>query len=382
MNDFLKKLFPDVLFQNPKSESPKWSLDNGIVLKRKTNPKEANVEAWGLVDGQPTSKHFTLLVYDDVVTRESVTTTDQIKKVTTSWELSLNLGAEGGRKRYIGTRYHANDTYATMMARGSAIPRIKPATDNGKMDGNPVLLSQESLLEKRRDMGPYTFGAQMLQNPTADNAMGFKREWLKFYEKLGDSAKWNKVIIVDPASKKKKTSDYTTMFVLGLAPDNNYYVLEMVRDRLNLTQRSAKLFELHRKWLPQIVGYEEYGAQADVEHIEYEMEHQNYRFKITRLGGAVAKEDRIQRLVPIFEQGRCWFPKYQSYTDYQGRSVDLVQSFIDDEYLAFPVCVHDDMLDSLARILEPTLGAKFPKPKPKEIAEDFSMFGSGNGWMG
>jgi hypothetical protein len=86
--------------------------------------------------------------------------------------------------------------------------------------------------------------------------------------------------------------------------------------------------------------------------------------------------------VPIFEQGRCWFPKYQSYTDYQGRSVDLVQSFIDDEYLAFPVCVHDDMLDNLARILEPTLGAKFPKPKPKEVAEDFSMFGSGNGWMG
>ena len=32
-----------------------WSLDGGLVVKRKSNPKEATVEAWGLVDSQPTS---------------------------------------------------------------------------------------------------------------------------------------------------------------------------------------------------------------------------------------------------------------------------------------------------------------------------------------
>ena len=181
-NSFFIDLFPDVLYVNPKSESPKWSLDSGLIVKRKTNPKEATVEAHGLVDGQPTSKHFSILVYDDVVTRESVTTPEQIKKVTAAWELSLNLGAIGGCKRYIGTRYHMNDTYKTMMDRGSVIPRIYPATDNGKLEGNAVFMDDQVLKEKRRDMGPYTFGTQMLQDPIADKSMGFREEWLKYYE--------------------------------------------------------------------------------------------------------------------------------------------------------------------------------------------------------
>lgn len=63
-NQLLKDLYPDVLWQEPRKEAPSWSLDNGIIVKRKTNPKEATIEAWGLVDGQPTSKHFTRLVYD------------------------------------------------------------------------------------------------------------------------------------------------------------------------------------------------------------------------------------------------------------------------------------------------------------------------------
>lgn len=92
-NDLLKTLYPDILWNNPRREAPKWSEDDGIVVKRKSNPKESTVEAWGLVDGQPTSKHFRLLIYDDVVTLESVTTPEMIAKVTNAWAVSLNLGA-------------------------------------------------------------------------------------------------------------------------------------------------------------------------------------------------------------------------------------------------------------------------------------------------
>ncbi len=379
-NSFLKSLFDDVLYLDPKNESPKWSLDSGLRVKRKTNPKEETVEAWGVVDGQPTGKHFSCLVYDDIVTRESVSTSEQIKKTTETLELSYNLGSQGGKRRFIGTRYHANDTYRTIMDRGTVIPRVKPATDNGKMDGSPVFLPDEIMAEKRRDFGPYVFSCQMLQNPVADNAMGFKREWLRFYETLGDTSKWNKYIIVDPASKKKKTSDYTVMEVIGLAPDQNYYLIDAVRDRLNLTQRASKLFELHRKHQPKAVGYEEYGVQADIEHMQYVMEHENYRFNIIPLGGQVPKQDRIQKLIPVYEQGRFYTPKKLSYVNYEGRSRDYVQDFIDDEFLSFPVCVHDDMLDCRARILEPDLGAVFPKIKKAEA--ESSSYGGSNSWMG
>jgi hypothetical protein len=58
--------------------------------------------------------------------------------------------------------------------------------------------------------------------------------------------------------------------VIGLAPDENFYLLDAVRDRLNLTERGDKLFGMHRKWRPERVGYEKYGMQADIEYISRE----------------------------------------------------------------------------------------------------------------
>ena len=103
-------MFPVFFWDNPHRDAPKWSEDDGIVLKRAGNPKESTIEAWGLVDGQPTSKHYRLMVYDDVVTKDSVTTPDMIRKVTEAWEASLNLSVEDGAVRYIGTRWHFADT--------------------------------------------------------------------------------------------------------------------------------------------------------------------------------------------------------------------------------------------------------------------------------
>lgn len=384
-NEYLVWLFPEILYAKPQTEAPKWSLDSGIIVKRKTNPKEATVEAWGLVDGQPTSRHFTHLIYDDVVTLESVSTPDQIAKTTNAWENSQNLGSgERTRKRHIGTRYHINDTYRAILDRGSATPRIHAATDNGKSppEGRSVFLKDALLAEKRRDQGPYTFACQMLQNPVADKAMSFKPEWAKYYKNLGDTSKWNIYIIVDPASKKKVSSDYTVMEVIGLAPDQNYYLIDAVRDRMNLTKRASKLFELHKKYLPKSVGYEQYGMQADIEHIQYEMEHRNYRFNIIELGGQVAKEDRIKRLIPLYEQGRFYMPEILPFVDYEGSTKDFIKTFLADEYLSFPVCVHDDMLDCKARILDPGLGAEFPKEAPKQKPRQSFASGGGQGWMG
>jgi hypothetical protein len=114
-NEMLRSLFPDILWANPQRDSPKFSEDDGIIVRRKGNPKESTVEAWGLVDSSPVSKHFKLMVYDDVVTGESVSTPDMIAKTTTAWERSLALSTEGGAVRYIGTRWHQNDTYRQIL---------------------------------------------------------------------------------------------------------------------------------------------------------------------------------------------------------------------------------------------------------------------------
>jgi predicted phage terminase large subunit-like protein len=376
-NTFLKSLFHEILYQNPKSEAPKWSLDGGIRVKRKTNPKKETVEAYGLVDGQPTSKHFSLLVYDDVVTLESVSTPEQIKKTTAALGMSSNLGAKGGAERFIGTRYHLFDTYAELMKNEVVKPRIYKATKSGVYPGEPVFLTEEELALKRKKQGPYIFNTQMLQDPVADKAMGFKQEWLRDYESIKPTG-FNIYILADPANSKKKSSDYTVFNVIGLGPDGNYYLLDAVRDRLNLPERAKKLFELHRKWNPKAVGYEQYGMQADVEHIKHEMKTQNYRFEITELGGSMSKEDRIRQLVPVYDQKRFYLPKFLRFVNYEGKSIDYVKEFIEEEYTAFPVSAHDDMLDCQARIIDPALNAVFPKPLPTQD-EEYQSSGS---WLG
>lgn len=360
-NDWLKALFPEILYANPKAESPKWSEDEGIIIKRKSNPKEATVEAWGLVDGQPTSKHFKLMLYDDVVTRESVTTPDMINKTTEAWELSSNLTSKDGKMRYAGTRYHFNDTYSEILRRKAAIPRIHPATIDGTVEGEPVLLSRDELAKKRRDQGPYTFSAQQLLNPVADEAQGFKSDWIQYFKQNDDGRSFNKYILVDPANEKKKSSDYTSMVVIGLGLDENYYILDIIRDRLNLTERADALFSLHKRWKPQRVGYERYGIMADIQHIQDRMQRENYRFEIVELGGRMPKPDRIRRLIPLFETGRMYFPETIYRTDYEKKTVELVQAFIEEEYKAFPVGLHDDMIDAMSRILDEEMFTIWPK---------------------
>jgi predicted phage terminase large subunit-like protein len=361
-NERLKRWFPDVLFADPHKDSPKWSEDEGIVVKRKGNPKEATVEAWGVVDGQPTSKHFDILDFDDVVVPASVTSPEMMGKTTASLELAYNLGRRGGRRRFVGTRYHYNDTYRTLLDRGTVKPRIYAATVDGKVDGEPRFLSRDELTDKRRDQGPYTFGCQMLLDPTADDKQGFKEEWLKYAASSPQGH--NLVILGDPASKKKPDSDYTSIWVIGLGPDRKVYVHDMVRDRLSLTERASRLMALHRYWNARapvmVVAWEEYGLQADIEHFKSTMEDENYRFDITPVGGRLAKPDRIRRLVPWFEQGRLLLHPKISKTDYEGREIDLTRAFIEEEYKAFPVSAHDDMLDALSRFLEESLPIRFP----------------------
>jgi predicted phage terminase large subunit-like protein len=385
-NDHLQMVFDDIFWSNPRKEASKWTEDEGITVKRKSNPKEATVEAHGLVDGQPTSKHYLHRQYDDVVTLESVTSPEMIAKTTQAYEMSDNLGTEGGTFSVVGTRYHFADTYGELIKRKSVKLRCHPCTIDGTENFTPencVLMQPDTLRHKRINQGPYTFGTQMLLNPKGDNAQTLKREWLKYADDQQMEG-LNVYIIVDPANAKRATNDYTSIWVIGLGTDSNYYALEIIRDRFNLTERGQLVIDLHRKYTvkgvrPLAVGYERYGMQADIQHIQHLMNKQNYRFQITELGGQTPKLDRIRRLIPIFEKGRFYLPRGQTYTNHEGKTHCLVETFINEEYTAFPVMSHDDMLDCLARIVDPEFPLQWPQiggwAKPQVLTNGSIMRG-------
>jgi len=369
-NSLLRGLFPDVFWKRPNAEAPHWSLDSGLVVKRDTNPKEPTVGASGLVDGMPTGAHYDVLVYDDVVTLDVVRTEDMRFKVTEALKLSYNLGARGGVKRMIGTRYHFADSYRDVMDAGTFQPRIHAATDDATVEGEPVFLTRDEIAEKRRDQGPYVFSCQQLQIPMVDSSQGFSDAWLRKYRDVNVD-KLNTYILVDPANQKHKRSDYTSMWVIGLGEDRNYYALKFFRDRLSLTERAKRLMDLHREFEPLRVGYEQYGMQADIDHLTDMMERESYRFHVEPLGGQLGNVDRVKRLIPVFEQGRMWLPVSHQYTDVEGRTTNQVDVFVEQEYKPFPVGMHADMLDSLSRILDDEMATAFPKKrKTAELVYD------------
>jgi hypothetical protein len=324
-NAYLKALYADILWDAPHKEAPKWSEDGGLIVRRLGNPKEATVEAWGLVDGQPTGRHFRLRVYDDVVTRESVTTPEQIDKTTKAWELSGNLGVQeehGGVARHIGTRYSLFDTYATILERGAAIPRIYPATSNGRFDGKPVLFSDKEWAKRLRDMSRSTIAAQLLQNPLADEDATFRIEWLKSYEVRPRTL--NVYITCDPSRGRSATSDNTAISVIGVASNGARFFLDGLVHRMTLSQRWTNLKNIHRRWSRAkgvqhvAVGYERYGAQSDDEYFHEQMDLDarkgiaDSHFNIVELNwprdGTESKRERVERLEPDFRNGRFFLP--------------------------------------------------------------------------
>jgi phage terminase large subunit-like protein len=359
-NEHLKWVFDDVLFENPQKQSPKWSEFDGLIVKRTTNKKEASVEAWGL-DAQPIGKHFDHLIYDDIVTALTTNTPEMIVKTTDNWRLSTNLGTADGTRRICGTRYHFTDTYAEIIKSGVFDVRQYPCTVDGTEDFSPencVLLPPEKLIEKRREQGAWTFSCQMLLRPQGDTSSGFRREWVRHMDGQPHGRGLNIYITVDPAHSKKKGSDYTVMAVVGIGADGVYRLLDIVRDRMNLGERTKALFDLVRKWRPIRVGYERYGAQGDFQHIKGEQHARNVDFRMVELGGTLSKADRIRKLIPLFEQGRFILPPSLNYTGYDGKTLDLIHVLVEHELLQFPVSQHDDMMDAIARVLDDDLKAK------------------------
>lgn len=389
-NENLKSLYPESFWPAPKSNAPIWSLDNGLVFRRKTNPKEATVEGWGLVDGQPTSKHYKLRIYDDVVTKSSVHTPEMIIKTTDSWELSQHLastdfGSEDlAREWYIGTRYNFADTYAVMITREAVKPRLYPATDNGTPDGKPVLLSPTQWAKKKRDSSIATIACQMLQNPLAGQQQELKPEWMRRYELRPETL--NIAILGDPASSKKKGSSNSGFAVIGIDYAWNKYLLDGACHKMSLAERWIMLKYLRFRWLRargiQIVkvGYEKYGMQADIEHFQQMMKIQKCAFHIEPVSWPKdreigAKDDRIRRLIPDHQNWKFFYPydgdgetalqikaletnrahlvaRPIKRKDENGKVYDLVERLIANEYLFFPATTQKDMLDAMSRFYD------------------------------
>lgn len=331
------------------------------------------------VGGASTGRGAHLLLIDDPIKGRAEADSETVRRQLKDWYASVAYTRlmPGGAIVIIQTRWHEDDLAGWILREHAAegwdvlsLPALDDATGEALW---PESFPRERLEQIRSVLGPRDWEALYQQRPRAGTGGEFKRHWLQYYDQV-NPREMSVLLLVDPASGKRETNDYTSAWVIGLGPDDNYYVLDMVRDRLNLTERADMVFRLHRRWKPVEVRYERYGMMADIEYLRQEMNRRTYRFAIREVAGATSKVDRIRRLIPLFERSRVWLPMEHSYTDTAGKTKDLVQEFVENEYLAFPVSQHDDMLDALARIAEPTLELPWPR-KAERLGAPVVSFG-------
>lgn len=374
-NEVLKRVWPantdnpGGFWLNPEREAPKWSLIDGLMVQRPKGFNHPNYtfEAYGFTESMPTSAHYQYKVYDDLVTWGNSRTPEQIQKAKDGFDLTIPLGqTEGGEEWTAGTPYDFDDLYADMEESGNWEVRKYPA------DQLPSIWTKEQIEQKRKEYrNPYNFSCQISLNPVPNDKQKFLYDWIRWH--TWDLPETNDYILVDPAKEKKKNSDYTAMWLIGVDGYKRMWVKGIVRDKLNNKEKWQKLVELIDKSSDPAnikVGYETYGMQSDIEFMEDKMTENKMYFEIIPLGGNVSKKDRIRDLISDFIDGKFLFPREYWYTDIDGNDVDLMDEFVKKEYLHFPNTSHDDMFDCLARVKEGDMQIVYPsvrkvKEKPK-----------------
>ena len=181
----------------------------------------------------------------------------------------------------------------------------------------------------------------------------FQEEWYRRHDGISPEMAhgMHRYIIVDPARTKNKGSDYTAMAVIGLNTDGNRYILEMLRDKLDILQRYKELTRLHKAWEPHQVFYKKTSAEADIESMRLFQAQNNYRYDITPLvepANISGKNGRIERLIPDMDKGRWYFPKAAWRKMWDDDHRDMIADVVQEEGLAFPNGKHDDFHDCIS----------------------------------
>ncbi len=353
----LQSIYHDIFYKLPDKYSDKWSMQSGINVKRKSVRKEATVEAWGLITGQPTGKHFSICVYDDIITHDIVKTLYLTAVATTSWENSLSLGSQNGVVRYVGTRKHYNDTYSEIIRRNAATLRRYTPYKNNDISQGLALFTPEEAEQRRKSMGETTWASEYLQEPLKDSAISFDTEKVR-YHTVTDTSGLSLYMYCDPANAQKerragkKGSDFTVYSVIGIDRGGGLILIDCIRDRLSPSQKFDAIYSLWEKYKKiKNIYYEETGLCSDIAQFKEratERNHLTFTSLFVKLSSRMAKQDRLIKLEPLLEQGKLFVPKELIKKRINGQVYNLTEELIKREMMMFPFSEHDDIMDTLA----------------------------------
>ena len=358
-NDVLKLICTDskgkYILEPDKNAAGGWTEDR-ILLKHRTKlgMKEPSLFV-SAVDNNRTGLHPDVIIMDDLVSEATVTTPEQRNKTKTHYRFSLSLLERNGLQVVIGTRYHMDDLYDDLLQNTGFNCIVRPAIlPNGKCYF-PTKYPKEVLEELKRDQGADIFNSQYMLDPTNSDDAVFRIGNINYYldEEMAlerdTGAYRGKVqfqqvfVLTDLAITQGKRSDYTVIMILGVTWDKKIYVIDYIRDKLTPSDILKSIFEMYdkaRKYgYVRGVGVETVAFQKVMMYlIKDEAKRRGISIPLIELKANKDKTLRINGLVPLVDSGDIYMSP---------RHVELK-----NEMREFPFGKHDDLVDTLAYILQ------------------------------
>jgi predicted phage terminase large subunit-like protein len=200
---------------------------------------------------------------------------------------------------------------------------------------HPARETQSVLDELKLNIGSAAFEAQYQQSPVPPGGHLFKREWLKYYPFLPEITDDDTVFQSwDTASKTGLQNDWS-VGTTWLYKNGHYYLMDVVRDKLNYPDLKARMIAAVEKHKPWLILIEDTGVGTGL--IE---DLRSQGFDVIDISATQAKEARANIQTPKFESGRVWLPEKAPWL-----------SELETELLAFPAGRHDDQVDSIVQAL-------------------------------
>lgn len=373
----MRELFPECIPAGKEwGSAEKFSLANRSDMQR----PEDSVEAVG-VDTEITGGHWQIAKKNDLVTEKAVNTEEQIKK-TMDWDSRFNKGhfdhLNQPLQDYEGTRYHHGDLYSVKKndtrINISETTIVKDLTKFKQGDDNqiehPERYSRKDIEDLMGD-DMWVFMCQLMLRPEDPEKMQFNSNMIQYYESIPDGC-FN-YLLIDPATARKKKSDYTVMLVVGVLVIEDKvckFILDGIRDKIDAKKRVDIAIDLSKKYKVRDIGWEAIGFQdTDCFYFEERRRKEHFKVNVTEIKShAMSKEDRIRGLIPEYSNGEWYWPekgKIIRQGNFSGKNYDLTEE-MELEMMSFPLAQHDDLLDSMTFLNRLNIS----KPIQKKIHEE------------
>lgn len=336
-NERLAEIFG--LYYDPRLVS-KWDTKEIEVLPRSIKTKEASITCAG-VEGTIVSKHYDVIIADDLVDEENSRTAHMRDKTRTWYYQTLDPTLEPpdgevehrGEYHRLGTRYHFEDLYGHLIANELKKHHlIIPALDEHGRSPWPEKYKPKWFAKKRKKSGIIIFNAQYQCDTEAMKGEVFRYDDCKIVDSSAIPDKLRIFMGIDLAISQKESADHFAIVVIGVDDNQNRYVLDFYDGQLRFADQTRMIKKFYKRHDPIRVCIET-NAYQQAQYQTLKDDDQDIR--LTPVSQDKDKVTRAWKLTPIFEDGRMFFKK--------GGNIHV---FI-EQLVLFPSYRYDDLFDGL-----------------------------------